>query len=206
MALTHGSYLHEHHEEPGLEDFERLEFLGDAVVDLIVAEELYRRHPDAGEGDLTHLRAALVSRNALASFARTLGLPERARLGRGEEESGGRARPGLAARLYESLVGAVYLDGGLDAAHRVVLATMGEALTIGVPGRVKSAKSVLQEWALAEGHALPDYAVVGTSGPDDRRTYEVEARVAAVVTRGNGASKREAEEAAAGKALAVLGL
>ena len=165
-----------------------------------MAEELYRRHPDAGEGDLTHRRAALVSRNALASFARTLGLPERARLGRGEEESGGRGRPGLAARLYESLVGAVYLDGGLDAAHRVVLATMGEALTIGVPGRVKSAKSVLQEWALAEGHALPDYLVVGTRtgrSADLRRSRQRRA----VVTRGNGLEARGRRDAAG--ALAV---
>lgn len=206
VALTHGSYLHEHREEPGLEDFERLEFLGDAVVDLIVAEELYTMHPTAGEGDLTHLRAALVSRNAMAAFATTLGLPERARLGRGEMDSGGRGRPGLAARLYESLVGAIYLDGGLAAARAVVLRTMGDALTVGVAGRVKSAKSVLQEWALAKGHALPDYSVVGTSGPDDRRLYEVEARVATSLTRGSGASKREAEEAAARLALAALGL
>ena len=121
-------------------------------------------------------------------------------------DSGGRGRPGLAARLYESLVGAVYLDGGLAAARTVVLRTMGEALTVGIAGRVKSAKSVLQEWALANGHALPEYSVVGTSGPDDRRLYEIEARVAASVTHGSGPSKREAEEAAALEALVALGL
>src|SRR5438045_4068609 len=104
-ALTHSSYLHEHPEEDA-RDFERLEFLGDAVVDLVVGEELYRRFPDATEGELTALRAALVSSAALAEVGRRLGLPERARLGRGEEDSGGRARAGLAARLDESVSGA----------------------------------------------------------------------------------------------------
>lgn len=206
MALTHASYVHEHPELPDLKDFERLEFLGDAVVDLIVGEELYARHPTVGEGDLTHLRAALVSRTALAAFATASGLPARALLGRGEVDSGGRGRPSLASRLYESVVGAIYLDGGLDAARAMVLRTMGEALSSAVPDRVKSAKSALQEWALADGHPLPEYKVVGTSGPDDRRIYEVEARVATSVTRGSGASKREAEEDAARKALGALGL
>jgi ribonuclease-3 len=106
-ALTHSSYLHEHALEDGGEDFERLEFLGDAVVDLVIGDELYRRFPDATEGELTTLRAQMVSSAALAEIARELGLPERARLGRGEDESGGRSRVGLAASLYESLVGAI---------------------------------------------------------------------------------------------------
>ena len=125
-ALTHSSYLHEHTAEADARDFERLEFLGDAVVDLVVGEELFRRFPDATEGELTALRAALVSSSALADVGRRLGLPERARLGRGEEETGGRQRAGLAASLYESVVGAVYLEGGLDEARQVVRRTMGE--------------------------------------------------------------------------------
>src|SRR5438093_8026994 len=117
-ALTHSSYLHEHPEEAA-RDFERLEFLGDAVVDLVVGEELYRRFPDATEGELTALRAALVSSAALADVGKRLGLPERARLGRGEEETGGRQRAGLAASLYESVVGAGYVEGGLAEARQV---------------------------------------------------------------------------------------
>src|SRR5437868_13964630 len=118
-ALTHSSYLHEHPEEDA-RDFERLEFLGDAVVDLVVGEELYRRFPDATEGELTALRAALVSSAALAEVGRRLGLTDRARLGRGEEETGGRGRAGLSASLYESVVGAGYLEGGPDAATAFV--------------------------------------------------------------------------------------
>src|SRR5881409_4500713 len=126
-ALTHSSYLHEHPEE-NAPDFERLEFLGDAVVDLVVGEELYRRFPDATEGELTSLRATLVSSTALAEIGRQLGLPERARLGRGEEETGGRTRMGLAASLYESFVGAVYHEAGFDRAKNIVLETMGDVL------------------------------------------------------------------------------
>ena len=105
-ALTHSSYLHEHVGK-GVRDFERLEFLGDAVVDLVIGEELYRRFPDATEGELTSLRATLVSSTALAEIGRQLGLPERARLGRGEEETGGRTLMGLAASLYEEHAPAV---------------------------------------------------------------------------------------------------
>src|SRR5437867_8629062 len=127
-ALTHSSYLHEHTAEADARDFERLEFLGDAVVDLVVGEELYRRFPDATEGELTALRAALVSSAALADVGRQLGLPERARLGRGEEETGGRARAGLSASLYESVVGACYIESGLEAAAALVQRTMGDRI------------------------------------------------------------------------------
>src|SRR3989454_6990609 len=123
-ALTHSSYLHEHPEEAA-RDFERLEFLGDAVVDLVVGEELYRRFPDATEGELTALRAALVSSAALAEVGRNLGLPERARLGRGEGETRGRLRIGLAPSPYESLGGAIYLEGGLDGAPGRLRRTTG---------------------------------------------------------------------------------
>src|SRR3989454_11670753 len=115
-ALTHSSYLHEHPEE-NAPDFERLEFLGDAVVDLVVGEELFRRFPDATEGELTALRAALVSSAALADVSRRLGLPERARLGRGEEDTGGRQGGGLAARPDESMCGAGHVARGGDAAR-----------------------------------------------------------------------------------------
>jgi ribonuclease-3 len=202
-ALTHSSYLHEHPEEDA-RDFERLEFLGDAVVDLVVGEELYRRFPEATEGELTALRAALVSSAALAEVGRRLGLPERARLGRGEEDTGGRGRIGLAASLYESVVGAVYLEGGLDAARAVVDRTMGDAIVATLAAPRKSPKTLLQEWAQAGHHPLPIYRTLEMSGPEHRRDFVIEVEAAGNVAQGAGPSKRSAEEAAAAKLLEMV--
>ena len=195
-ALTHSSYLHEH---PGLaaHDFERLEFLGDAVVDLVVGEEVFTRFPLATEGELTSLRASLVSSGPLAAIARTLGLPERARLGRGEEESGGRDRVGLAASLYESFIGAVYVEAGFARARALVLDTMSDPLRAIADAPTKSAKTLLQEWAQGEKLALPSYRVLEATGPEHRRDFVVEVEVAGRVARGSGTSKRDAQEAAA---------
>ena len=203
-ALTHSSYLHEHTVEPDARDFERLEFLGDAVVDLVVGEELFRRFPDATEGELTALRAALVSSAALAEIGRRLGLPERARLGRGEEDTGGRLRAGLAASLYESVVGAAYLESGLEEARALVLRTMGDAIASTATGPHRSPKAVLQEWAQAERHPLPSYRTLEVSGPEHRRDFVVEVAVAGNVAQGTGPSKRAAEEAAAEKLLRIV--
>lgn len=200
-ALTHSSYLHEH-PDLAAEDFERLEFLGDAVVDLVIGEELYRRFPDATEGQLTAFRASLVSSPALAEVGRGLGLPERARLGRGEDDTGGRGRLGLAASLYESLIGAVYVDGGFDRARAMVLETMGALLDATTSASPKSAKTMLQEWAQSAKLALPMYRVLEMSGPEHRRDFVVEVDVAGSVARGAGASKREAQENAAARLLA----
>ena len=202
-ALTHSSYLHEH-PGTGARDFERLEFLGDAVVDLIVGEELFRRFPSATEGELTSLRASLVSSAPLAAISRTLGLPERARLGRGEEETGGRSRVGLAASLYESFVGAVYVESGFDRARSVVLETMGGALDEVAATPMKSAKTLLQEWAQSEHLALPNYRVLDATGPEHRRDFVVEVEVNGHVARGSGASKRDAQEAAAAELLRTV--
>ena len=200
-ALTHSSYLHEH-PDLAAEDFERLEFLGDAVVDLVIGEELYRRFPDATEGQLTAYRASLVSSPALAEVGRTLGLPEKARLGRGEDETGGRGRLGLAASLYESLIGAIYVDGGFARARELVLETMGGAIDATTSATAKSAKTLLQEWAQSAKLALPQYRVLETTGPEHRRDFVVEVDVAGTVARGSGASKREAQENAAARLLA----
>jgi ribonuclease-3 len=202
-ALTHSSYLHEHPEEKA-HDFERLEFLGDAVVDLVVGEELYRRFPDATEGELTALRAALVSSAALAEVGRQLGLPERARLGRGEEETGGRGRAGLSASLYESVVGACYIEGGLEAATGLVQRTMGEAIAATLSSPRKSPKTLLQEWAQGAHHPLPAYRTLDVSGPEHKRGFVVEVAVAGNVAQGTGASKRAAEEAAAAKLMELV--
>jgi ribonuclease-3 len=202
-ALTHSSYLHEHAEE-NARDFERLEFLGDAVVDLVVGEELFRRFRDATEGELTALRAALVSSAALAEVGRALGLPERARLGRGEEDTGGRARAGLAASLYESIVGAIYIESGLAAATDLVRRTMGDAIAATVSAPRKSPKTLLQEWAQAGHHPLPLYKTLDVSGPEHRRGFVVEVQVAGNTAQGSGASKRAAEEAAAAKLMELV--
>jgi ribonuclease-3 len=202
-ALTHSSYLHEHVDEAA-RDFERLEFLGDAVVDLVVGEELYRRFPDATEGELTALRATLVSSAALAEVGRRLGLPERARLGRGEEDTGGRGRAGLAASLYESVVGAIYLESGLGEASALVDRTMGDAIAATVAAPRKSPKTLLQEWAQAAHHPLPIYRTVDVSGPEHRRDFVVQVEVAGNVAQGSGPSKRVAEEAAAAKLMELV--
>ncbi len=202
-ALTHSSYLHEH-PDLAAPDFERLEFLGDAVVDLVVGEELFRRFPEATEGELTSLRASLVSSSALAAVGRSLGLPLLAHLGRGEEETGGRTRVGLAASLYESLIGAVYVEAGFGRARAMVLDTMGDALDAIGSASTKSAKTILQEWAQASRLALPVYRVLDASGPEHRRDFVVEVDVDGRVARGTGASKREAQESAAAQLLEMV--
>jgi ribonuclease-3 len=199
-ALTHGSYLHEHPEEEAT-DFERLEFLGDAVVDLVVGEDLFHRFPEATEGELTTLRARLVSRDGLATVAQRIGLPERARLGRGEEGSGGRDRLGLAASVFESVIGAIYVESGFEVARDVILRVMQDDLDATATAPLKSAKSQLQEWAQAEKQELPFYRVVEERGPEHRRDFVVEVEAGGRVAQGSGPSKREAEEAAASKLL-----
>ena len=195
-ALTHSSYLHEHPEED-VADFERLEFLGDAVVDLVIGELLYQTHPDAPEGELTAMRAQLVSGPPLAQLAKELGLPDRARLGRGEGESGGRQRVGLGAGLYESVLGAVYVDGGFDAARQFVLRTMRGLIVAANEQPRRSPKTELQEWAQGQGLPLPAYDVAEMSGPEHARDFVVDVSVGELHARGAGRSKREAQENAA---------
>ena len=203
-GLTHSSYLHEHPEQE-IEDFERLEFLGDAVVDLVIGELLYVNHPEATEGELTAMRAQLVSGPPLSQLAQRLGLPDRARLGRGEAETGGRHRVGLGASLYESVLGAVYVDGGFEAAREFVLRTMRDTIVAAAEQPQRSPKTVLQEWAQGKGLPLPAYAVTATSGPEHAREFVVEVTVGDLSARGEGRSKREAQEAAAMALLEVVG-
>lgn len=199
-ALTHASYLHEHPDEKAA-DFERLEFLGDAVVDLVVGEDLFLRFPEAPEGELTTLRAGVVSGDALATAAQRLGLPQRVRLGAGEAGSGGRQRVGLGASVFESVVGAVYLEAGFEVTRDLVLRILHDELEATATAPRKSAKSLLQERAQGEKLALPVYRVVEERGPEHRRDFVVEVEAAGRVARGEGASKRDAEEEAAAKLL-----
>jgi len=205
-ALTHRSYLNEHPE--CLEDNERLEFLGDAVLDFLVGEWLYHRFPEMPEGDLTRLRAAFVCRDHLAAFARQMGLGEALLLGHGEAASGGRERPTTLSAAFEALVGALYLDQGLDAVRRFLLPFIEPATQHILEARLdEDPKSRLQEWAQAQGYHAPTYHILRVNGPDHAREFEVEVRIQGrPYGRGKGPSKREATKAAAADALKKLGV
>jgi ribonuclease-3 len=190
------------------ESNERLEFLGDAVLDLVVADALYRRFPDATEGALTRYKAALVSELALADVARDLGLGRYVVLGRGEEETGGRDKPSILSDALEAVLGAVYLDGGMPEAEALVMRLFGPGLAVvdqtGAPrGDYKTA---LQEWTQARGLGLPAYRLEAADGPDHARRYTVIVALGGkALASGQGPSKREAERLAARGALAELG-
>ena len=196
QALTHTSYAHEHPDE-GVADNERLEFLGDAVLELVAAEVLYRRIPEAGEGSLTLDRAAVVSTGALAAAARRIDLGKYLRVGKGVEKTGGRDLDSLLANSLEAVIGAIYLDLGFEAAAGV-FARLG-----GTPeGGAINHKGRLQELTQADAEGIPVYAVAEASGPAHRRRYRVEVRIAGVrLGEGEGSTRRAAEQAAAKTAI-----
>lgn len=201
-ALTHRS-ASTGAEQP---DNERLEFLGDAVVDLVVSEMLFRDHPDDREGAMSLVRAQLVSRKTLSRVAEDLALIDGLELSVGEQGGLSRSRASLAANAFEAVVGAVYLDGGLENARTLVEGCLRQEVR-----RVRSepagdAKNRLQEWLQAQGEPLPTYVTVREIGPPHERTFEVECRHGQrVLSKGQGTSKRRAERKAAETALARLG-
>lgn len=204
-ALTHPSYANEHPED-GSATNERLEFLGDAVLGLIVAQELYTRFPAIQEGRLTEWRAQLVCGPTLARVAAdVLALGPWLRLGRGEEQTGGRDRDGNLERAYEAIVGAIYLDAGLAAARGFVARTLADDLAAltGDPA-VLNPKGALQQLA-QDRYGRPQYVLLAAEGPEHARHFHVEVRVAGeTMGSGGGANKQEAEKAAAREALATL--
>jgi ribonuclease III len=206
-ALTHKSYVNEHRDEEGLQDNERLEFLGDAVIDLAVSHRLMERFPSAREGDLSKMRAAVVDEQGLAEMARALRLGELLRLGRGEELTGGREKASLLADAMEAVVAAVYLAGGLEAVLGLVDRFLGEAFARATAGTLdRDYKTQLQELAQSKLRATPRYRVIAEHGPDHLKTFEVETDLRGeVVGRGAGRSKKDAEQAAAKLALDALG-
>jgi len=210
LALTHRSYANE---RGAAVHYERLEFLGDAVLGLIASEWLYARYPDLPEGELSKLKAHLVSKSALAPYAERLELGAALRLGVGEERSGGRTKISLLADSMEALFGAVYLDGGLAgglrAAREVVEPMLETTLASGPSARSRTfgadSKTRLQELAQARGWPLPEYRLIGESGPDHSKSFTVECWVdGAPASRGEGPSKKIAEQRAATDALARL--
>lgn len=205
-ALTHSSYAAEN-PAPSVVHNERLEFLGDAVLELVSSDLVYRGLPKADEGDLTNLRAALVRASTLASFARRLDLGAYLRLGRGEEMSGGRDRELLIASAFEAVLGALYLDGGLRAARACVLPLLRDHMArVTSSRRIKDDKSLLQERAQAQLGVTPTYRISSETGPSHDRTFMVEVMLGEfVVARGEGRNKRQAEQSAAHAALADTG-
>jgi ribonuclease III len=199
LALTHGSH--------GAGNNERLEFLGDSLLNLVIAEFLYRRFGALREGALSRLRASLVRAETLAAIAREIGLGEFLLLGSGERRSGGAARDSILADALEAVIAAIYLDGGMDAARASVLGWYEDRLAALDPGIThKDAKTELQEWLQARRAALPEYTVAEIGGEAHQRVFQVQCRAAgldAPVT-GTGSSRRIAEQEAARAALQQL--
>jgi ribonuclease-3 len=201
-ALTHSSYLNEV-AQPDTGDNERLEFLGDALVDFVAGSFLYRRLPDAREGELTALRAALVCESALAVYGARLGLGRYLRLGRGEEASGGRERPAILCDTFEALVGALFLDRGLSEAEAFVMGFFEPELeSVLSRQRIKDEKSLFQELAQRKWQITPQYRTLAESGPDHDKRFVVAVSVADEVWGiGEGRSKAVAAREAAHAAL-----
>jgi len=204
-ALTHRSFINENPEV--VEDNERLEFLGDAVLDFVVGAWLYHHYPEMTEGDLTLVRTALVRTEQLAEFARQINLGDAIRLGQGEIVSGGRSRKALLCAGFEALIGAFYLDQGIEAVERFFEPYLIEAVgVILVDGQPRDPKSLLQEWTQARGHNPPIYQTIKESGPDHEKIFKVQVNIPDIITgTGTGNSKREASKQAAKQALEKLG-
>jgi ribonuclease-3 len=205
-ALTHKSFVNEHRGEM-LADNERLEFLGDAVIDLAVSHRLMERFPEAREGDLSKIRAALVDEAGLARLARRLDLGPLLRLGRGEDLTGGREKASLLADALEAVIAVVYLGGGLDPVLHLLDRMLTEAFERAAAGTLdRDYKTQLQELSQSQMRAAPRYRVVSERGPDHEKTFEVELEVRGeALGRGTGRSKKDAEQAAARVALEALG-
>lgn len=204
QALTHPSYANEQKRGPRV-DYQRLEFLGDAVIQLCVSEALMRLYPEAREGELSLLRSSVVSTDALASFAKSVELGDQLLLGRGADAAGERTQPNVLADAVEAVVGAVYLDCGFEAARSIVARMLEQGLEARAKLPQRDAKSELQERVQAAGGASPRYRVVAAEGPDHVREFEVEVEaLGRAMGRGRGRSKKAAEQEAARAALLLL--
>lgn len=202
-ALTHSSYANEHRDK-GMPSNERLEFLGDSILGLVVADHLYRNRPDLPEGDLTRIRAALVCEGSLVEVAKSLDLGSYLKLGRGEESGGGRKRPSIQADAVEAMLAAVYLDGGIGQArkliHDLILNQEREKIANG-----RDFKTALQELVQRESGQVLSYHLVGESGPDHAKCFSMEVLLnGQPIGAGEGRSKKEAEQAAAKAAVGKL--
>jgi len=207
VALTHGSYVHEA-PEAARESNGRMEFLGDSVLGLVVNEFVYRNFPDAEEGELTKMKSLLVSKAVLARRARAMQLGRFLILGEAEVATGGRERTSILADGFESIIGGIYLDQGLDAAKKFIHEhLLCEARKILSDAKHMNHKSILQEYIQGELRTHPVYRVLSESGPEHEKLFTVEVSVhKKVLGRGTGKSKKEAEQSAAKQALSQLDL
>lgn len=201
-AMTHSSYANEHR-SAGITSNERLEFLGDSVLGMVVAEYLYARHPDMPEGELTRTRAALVCETSLYEVARALDLGRVLRLGRGEDAGGGRARPSILADATEAMLAAVYLDGGIDPVRRIIQnCILNQEQEKAVD---RDYKTALQELVQRHPGQAVSYRLIDETGPDHARVFVMEVSVGGKsVGIGRGHSKKEAEQMSAKAALELL--
>jgi ribonuclease III len=204
-ALQHSSFVNEN-PSAALEDNERLEFLGDAILNAIISHLLMTRHPELKEGELSKIRSLLVNKTHLAKVAKQIRLGEFLRLGKGEIQSSGRKKASILADAFEALLAAVYLDGGFDKAYALIQRLFENFFnTISTSAVYFDYKSRLQELAQATLKSQPEYVIICENGPDHDKTFEVELSVGDVRTRGKGKSKKAAEQEAAKSALELLG-
>ena len=205
-ALTHKSFAHESRQED-VRDNETFEFLGDSVVGFVIGDLLFNRFPEMDEGALSKIKAHLVSATSLAAKARAYSMGDVIRLGVGEEKSGGRRKDSLLANLFEAVIAAIYLDGGIEPARALIERSFGDDIA-----RIDADdllfhdyKTALQELAQGKGWPLPEYQVVDEVGPDHDKRFVVEVKVGRLITRGEGSSKKEAQQEAARHALRDAG-
>ncbi len=205
LAFTHSSYGNEEGAAAG-SDNERLEYLGDSVLGLVVNEFLYHEYPGYSEGELARIKSAVVSEKTLAQVALNLGIGETMRMGRGERKSGGASRPSNLADLLEALIAVVYLDCGLDAARTFIIRQLEPCIREArAPGQARDAKSLLQEWSQKKFHSTPRYEILNESGPDHAKEFLCRVLINdAEKGRGRGRSRKIAEQEAASIALAAL--
>ncbi len=204
-ALSHSSYANETHSVLG--SYERLEFLGDAVLSLVVAQYLYEKFPDKPEGELTKLRASLVCEKSLCNFARELEIGDFLLLGKGEEQSGGRERASILADVFEAILAAMYLDGGMDVAEKHVLRFIKNELNHTEDEVFYDYKTTLQEVVQRNPEERVTYVLSAESGPDHNKSFTVEVMLnSSVIGTGTGKSKKRAEQMAAKDALRLMGI
>lgn len=203
-AITHRSFVNEHPES--VEDNERLEFLGDAVLDFVVGAYLYHHYPEMAEGDLTRMRSALVHTEQLAKFAKKIELGKALRLGHGELQAGGKEKPPLLCDAFEALIGAIYLHGGISAVTTFISPMIAEkCLELTQSHKIQDPKSQLQEWSQSRGLLTPSYITKSVSGPDHAKVFEVEVIIdGKMLGTGTGRSKQIAAKNAARYALDTI--
>lgn len=204
-AMSHSSYTNEHN-RPKTDSNERLEFLGDAIVDMVVSDYLYRHYPELPEGSLTKIRAAVVCEGSFAHIAGALGYGKCLLLGKGEASTGGRERASVLADTFEAVVAAMYLDGGIEKVSAWIVGHLEEPIQLAVSGKtVQDYKTSLQELVQKGDRGKVSYQVIHEEGPDHAKVFTVEVSVdGKTLAQGKGSSKKDAEQAAAGSAISLL--